>query len=581
MKEMGKIQNMTAVPKTDDSAWPWLAHYPENMDWHADIPVKPLYALLDDTVALHGHQPAFDFMGRTWTYGALGELVDRFACGLQKLIKPGDRVGLLLPNCVYYPVAYFAVLKCGGTVVNCNPLYTETELKHQILDSGAQVMVTIDVTLIANKLIGLVDACKLDTVVFCPMADILPFPTNFLYRLAKRKDVAHIPGDPRFRRYSEIVDNDGRIVPHPVNPRRDIAVLQYTGGTTGTPKGAMLTHANLYANAYQMKMFGLEMTPGKDKMLAVIPFFHVFAMTTAMNNPILCGIEIVALPRFDVKQVLQTIDKTKPTFFPAVPTIYTAISHYPELKKYDIGSIRLCISGGAPLPLDVKETFERLTGCSLVEGYGLSETSPVACCNPPLGVSKSGSIGIPPPQTVIEIISMDDRVTPVKPGEAGEVCITGPQVMSGYWEKPEETEFAMVGGRFHTGDIGTMDEQGYTFIVDRLKDIVIASGYKIYPRKVEEEIYRHPAVEEAVAGGMPDAYRGETLKVWIKLREGESLTADTLRAFLKDKLSPIEMPKLIEFRDQPLPKTLIGKLSRKDLIAEDVAKAAKDGKPSS
>jgi long-chain acyl-CoA synthetase len=441
--------------------------------------------------------------------------------------------------------------------------------------------VTVDVTLIANKLIGLVDACNLHTVVFCPMADILPFPTNFLYRLAKRKDVAHIPGDPRFRRYSEIVDNDGRIVPHPVNPRRDIAVLQYTGGTTGTPKGAMLTHANLYANAYQMKMFGLEMTPGKDKMLAVIPFFHVFAMTTAMNNPILCGIEIVALPRFDVKQVLQTIDKTKPTFFPAVPTIYTAISHYPELKKYDIGSIRLCISGGAPLPLDVKETFERLTGCSLVEGYGLSETSPVACCNPPLGVSKSGSIGIPPPQTVIEIISMDDRVTPVKPGEAGEVCITGPQVMSGYWEKPEETEFAMVGGRFHTGDIGTMDEQGYTFIVDRLKDIVIASGYKIYPRKVEEEIYRHPAVEEAVAGGMPDAYRGETLKVWIKLREGESLTADTLRAFLKDKLSPIEMPKLIEFRDQPLPKTLIGKLSRKDLIAEDVAKAAKDGKPSS
>jgi long-chain acyl-CoA synthetase len=580
MKEMGKIQNMTAVPKTDDGAWPWLAHYPEAMDWHADIPVKPLYALLDDTVALHGHQPAFDFMGRKWTYSALGKLVDRFACGLQKLIKPGDRVGLLLPNCVYYPVAYFAVLKCGGTVVNCNPLYTETELKHQILDSGARVMVTIDVTPIANKLINLADVCKLNTVVVCPMADILPFPMNFLYRIAKRKDIAPIPADQRFRRYGEIVDNDGRIVPHPVDPRRDIAVLQYTGGTTGTPKGAMLTHANLYANAFQMKAFAMELTPGKDKMLAVIPFFHVFAMTSAMNNPILCGIEIVALPRFDVKQVLKTIDKTKPTLFPAVPTIYTAISNYPALKKYDIGSIRLCISGGAPLPLDVKETFERLTGCQLVEGYGLSETSPVATCNPPLGVSKAGSIGIPAPQTVIEIISMEDRVTPVRQGEPGEVCITGPQVMSGYWEKPEETEFAMVGGRFHTGDIGTMDEQGYTFIVDRLKDIVIASGYKIYPRKVEEEIYRHPAVEEAVAGGVPDAYRGETLKVWIKLREGESLTTDGLLAFLKDKLSPIEMPKMIEFRDKPLPKTLIGKLSRKDLIAEDVAKAKKDGKPS-
>jgi long-chain acyl-CoA synthetase len=568
---------MTAVPKTEENAWPWLAHYPADMDWHANIPVKPLYALLDDTVAKHPHQPAFDFMGKKWTYAELGKLVDRFACGLKKLIEPGDRVGLLLPNCVYYPIAYFAILKCGGTVVNCNPLYTESELKHQILDSGAQVMVTIDVTPIANKLIGLADVCKLNTVVFCPMADILPFPTSLLYRLAKRKDIANVPADPRFVRYGQVVANDGKIAPHPVDPHRDIAVLQYTGGTTGTPKGAMLTHANLYANAAQIEGFAMELKPGFDKMLAVIPFFHVFAMTTGMNNPILCGIEIVALPRFDVKQVLQTIDKTKPTLFPAVPTIYTAISNYPQLKKYDISSIRLCISGGAPLPLDVKETFERLTGCQLLEGYGLSETSPVACCNPPRGVSKSGSIGIPAPQTIVEIISMDDRVTPVPQGEPGEVCIRGPQVMAGYWEKPEETEFAMVGGRFHTGDIATMDEEGYVFIVDRLKDIVIASGYKIYPRKVEEEIYRHPAVEEAVAGGVPDKYRGETLKVWIKLREDQTLTAEALTAFLKDKLSPIEMPKLIEFRDKPLPKTLIGKLSRKDLIAEDVARAKKDG----
>jgi long-chain acyl-CoA synthetase len=570
---MGKTQNMTAVPEADAGTWPWLAHYPEAMDWYADIPVKPLYALLDDTTALHAHQPAFDFMGRKWTYGELSALVDRFARGLQQLIKPGDRVGLLLPNCVYYPIAYFAILKCGGTVVNCNPLYTDSELKHQILDSGAQVMVTIDVTPIAKKLIGLAGPCTLRSVIICPMVDILPFPTNLLYRIAKRKDIVRIPADPRFKRYSEIIDNDGQITPHPVDPLKDIAVLQYTGGTTGTPKGAMLTHANLYANAVQMKMFAMEMTPGKDKMLAVIPFFHVFAMTSAMNNPILCGIEIVALPRFDVKQVLQTIDKTKPTLFPAVPTIYTAISNYPDLKSYDISSIRLCISGGAPLPRDVQETFERLTGCSLVEGYGLSETSPVATCNPPLGISKPGSIGIPAPQTIIEMISMDDRVTPVPLGEAGEVCIRGPQVMTGYWEKPDDTAFAMVGGRFHTGDIGTMDAEGYVFIVDRLKDIVIASGYKIYPRKIEEEIYRHPAVEEAVAGGVPDAYRGETLKVWIKLRDGQTLTEAELVAFLKDKISPIEMPKLIEFRDTPLPKTLIGKLSRKDLIAEDAAKA--------
>ena len=564
---------MTAVPKAKDGEWPWLAHYPKGMNWHAEIPAKPLYTLLDDTVAKYGHQPAFNFLGKKWTYAELGQMVDRFAYGLKKLIKPGDRVGLLLPNCPYYPVAYFATLKCGGTVVNCNPLYTETELQHQILDAGAKVMVTIDVTPIANKLIDLADPCGLETVVICPMADILPFPTNWLYRLAKSKDIVRVPRDKRFKYFKELAANDGKIVPHPIDPHRDIAVLQYTGGTTGVPKGAMLTHANLYANAYQMEEFAMEMTPGRDKMLAVIPFFHVFAMTSAMNNPILCGIEIVALPRFDVKQVLETINKTRPTLFPAVPTIYTAISNYPGLKKYDISSIRLCISGGAPLPLDVKETFERLTGCSLVEGYGLSETSPVATCNPPLGVSKSGSIGIPAPQTIVEIISMDDRVTPVPLGQPGEVCIRGPQVMTGYWEKPDETEFAMVGGRFHTGDIGTMDEEGYIYIVDRLKDIVIASGYKIYPRKVEEEIYRHPAVEEAVAGGVPDAYRGETLKVWIKLHDGQGLTEDELRDFLKDKLSPIEMPKLIEFRTKPLPKTLIGKLSRKDLIAEEVAAA--------
>jgi long-chain acyl-CoA synthetase len=256
-----------------------------------------------------------------------------------------------------------------------------------------------------------------------------------------------------------------------------------------------------------------------------------------------------------------------------VPTIYTAIANYPDLARYDVSSIRFCISGGAPLPLDVKESFEKLTGCSLVEGYGLSETSPVSCCNPPLGVNKAGSIGVPMPGTVVEIISMDDRITPMPIGQKGEVCITGPQVMAGYWEQPEETELAMTGGRFHSGDIGTMDADGYIYIVDRLKDIVIASGYKIYPRKVEEEIYHHPAVEECVVGGVPDAYRGETLKAWIKTREGATLTPGELRLFLTDRLSPIETPKLIEIRDTPLPKTLIGKLSRKALIEEEAAKA--------
>jgi long-chain acyl-CoA synthetase len=511
-------------------------------------------------------------MGKRSTYGQLGNLVDRFAFGLKPMIAPGDRVALVLPNCIYYPVAFFATLKCGGVVVNCNPLYTETELKNQILDSGARIVVVIDVAAIAGKLIAIAEACRLEAVILCPMAGTLPFPLNILYRLGKRKDIVRPPREKRYVPYRRMVAREGRIAPHPIDPVRDVAVLQYTGGTTGVPKGAMLTHANLYINATQTGSFSPGLIPGEDRMLAVIPFFHVFAMTAAMNHPILAGIEIVALPRFDVKQVLKTIDKTKPTMFPAVPTIYTAIANYADLAKYDVSSIRFCISGGAPLPLDVKESFETLTGCSLVEGYGLSETSPVACCNPPLGVNKAGSIGVPMPGTVVEIISMDDRVTPMPIGQKGEVCITGPQVMAGYWGQPEETEFAMAGGRFHSGDIGTMDADGYIYIVDRLKDIVIASGYKIYPRKVEEEIYHHPAVEECVVGGIAHAYRGETLKVWIKTREGETLTPGELRLFLTDRLSPIETPKLIEIRDTPLPKTLIGKLSRKALIEEELAR---------
>lgn len=562
----------TVIPEPETGNWPWLKHYPEGVDWHAEIQVKPVFAMLDETAAKYPDHSAFDFMGKKWTYAELKALVDRFACGLKPIVKPGDRVALVLPNCIYYPIAYFAVAKCGGTIVNCNPLYTESELKHQVLDSGAESMVVIDVAEIAEKIISLADTCRLKSVIVCPMAEILPFPLSLLYRIAKRKDIVRMPSDPRYKLFGEMIRNHGKIAPHSVDPLRDIAVLQYTGGTTGTPKGAMLTHANLYANAVQVGLFGPEVRPGVDRMLAVIPFFHVFAMTSAMNHPIMAGIEIIALPRFDVKQVLQAIDKKKPTFFPAVPTIYTAISNHPDLKKYDISSIRFCVSGGAPLPLDVKDTFERLTGCDLVEGYGLSETSPVATCNPPLGVIKAGSIGVPVPQTVVEVISMDDRLTPMPTGEPGELCIRGPQVMLGYWAKPEETEFAMAGGRFHSGDIATMDSDGYIYIVDRLKDIVIASGYKIYPRNVEEAIYRHPAVEETVAGGVPDKYRGETLKVWIKLHAGMTLTAEELREFLRDKLSPIEMPKLIEFRDTPLPKTLIGKLSRKALIAEEEAK---------
>ena len=567
---------MTATESVS-SPPPWSGHYPPDIAWDAPIPVKSLYALLDDTVARFPDRPAFDFLGRKWTYAELGDLVDRFACGLKPMVRPGSRVGLLLPNCTYYPIAYYAIAKCGATVVNFNPLYAERELAYQIKDSGTEIMVTIDVAEVADKMAPLIDECGLKAVIVCPLASLLPFPKNLLYPFVRRREIAHLPNDPRVIRYAKIVDNDGKLTPHPVDPQRDIAVLQYTGGTTGTPKGAMLTHANVYANAVQSAMWFHDCAPGEDRMLAVIPFFHVFAMTCALNLSVLNGLEIIALPRFALKETLETIHKKRPTLFPAVPTIYTAINHHRELAKYDLTSIRYCISGGAPLPVEVKQTFERLTGCVLVEGYGLSETSPVATANPLFGKNKPGTIGLPLPGTTIEIISTEDHVTPMPMGQPGELCVRGPQVMAGYWNKPEETAEAMIGGRFHTGDVATMDADGYLTIVDRIKDIVIASGYKIYPRKVEEQIYLHPAVEECVAGGVPDIYRGETLKVWIKLKPEATLTADELRAFLAERLSPIEMPKVIEFRDAPLPKTLIGKLSRKALIAEDAAKSGPGG----
>jgi long-chain acyl-CoA synthetase len=388
----------------------------------------------------------------------------------------------------------------------------------------------------------------------------------------KRRDIAAVPSDEAHVNFASLIANDGAYVPADIKPAEDIAVLQYTGGTTGVPKGAMLTHANLIANVTQSRMVFPGAEVGHERMLGVLPFFHVFAMTAVMNFAILLGGRIIMLPRFDLGQVVKTIDKKRPTLFPAVPTIYTAINHYKSLGDYDLHSIKYCISGGAPLPVEVKRDFERLTGCVVVEGYGLSETSPVTHCNPVEGENKTGSIGLPVPGTYVEIVSLEDHTTTLPQGERGEVCIRGPQVMKGYWRQPEETAEAMEatpdGWRLHTGDVGYLDEDGYTFIVDRIKDMIAAGGFKVYPRTVEEAIYLHPAVEECVVAGVPDAYRGQTVKAWIRLRAGKSLTVEALKAFLKDKLSPIEMPKLIEFRDS-LPKTPIGKLSRKLMLEED------------
>ncbi len=555
---------------------PWDRSYPPGVDWNAALAARPLAALLDEAADRFADRPFLDFLGRRSTYRAVAGLVDRAARGLQEAgVGKGVRVGLFLPNTPYYVIGYFAVLKAGGTVVNFNPLYAERELVHQIADSGIEIMITLDLAILYDKMARLLGQAQLKRLVICPMAGILPFPKNLLFPIAKRAEVARIPADERHIPFRRLIANDGRPRPVAIDPQKDVAVLQYTGGTTGVPKGAMLTHANLYANTDQSSLWFHGARPGAERMLGVLPFFHVFAMTVVMNLSIRLGAEIILLPRFDLDQVMETIHKKRPTLFPAVPTIYTAINHHKDLARYDLSSIRYCLSGGAPLPVEVKETFERNTGCVLVEGYGLSESSPVATANPIVGVNKAGSIGLPLPGTVVEIVSLEEPRRVLPPGEKGELCIRGPQVMKGYWGRPEETALTLVGGRLHTGDVAIMDEDGYTFIVDRIKDMILCSGFNVYPRNVEEAIYLHPAVAECVVAGIPDEYRGQTVKAYVRLDEGRSLGREELLDFLKDKLSPIEMPKVVEFRDE-LPKTMIGKLSRKALMDEEEARR-KDG----
>lgn len=554
----------------------WLKSYPPGIDWSMPIEDRPLYALLDDAVARFGDRVCADFMDKTFTYREIGDLVDRAAKGFQAMgIGPGSRVGLFLPNCPYYVIAYFAVLKAGATVVNFNPLYAEREVAQQIEDSGTEVMVTLDLAQLYDKLARMLGETGLKRIVVCRMAGVLPFPKNLLFPLVKRREVARIPRDDRHIRFEDLTANDGRVTPAKVGPD-DLAILQYTGGTTGIPKGAMLSHRNVYANALQSTAWFPDAEPGREVMLGVLPFFHVFAMTAVMNLSIRIGATIIMMPRFNLEEVMKTIDRKKPTLFPAVPTIYTAINMHRHRGRYDLSSIKFCLSGGAPLPVEVKNEFEALTGCRLVEGYGLSEASPVVTCNPVSGAGRAGSIGLPLPGTVVEVVSLDDPLRLLGQGEKGEICVRGPQVMLGYWRNEEETQRALAGGRLHTGDVGYVDEDGYAYIVDRIKDLILAGGYNIYPRNVEEAIYLHPCVAECVVAGIPDPYRGQTVKAYIKLKDGVSLTRDELTAFLADKLSPIEMPKQVEFRDT-LPKTMIGKLSRKALLEEEEQRRLRQG----
>lgn len=557
----------------ETNAQPWLSHYPDGVDWNASVERQPLYEILARTAQAYPDKVAIDFLDYQLTYRTLLEQVKKAAAGLQAIgVTKGSRVGLCLPNTPYSVIFYYGVLRAGGIVVNYNPLYVERELAFQVDDSETEIMITMDLNVLYPKVEAMLSQTKsLKKIIVCPMAAILPGLKSVLFKLLKRKDLAKIPAGPEIVHFMDLMNNAGNPAPVDVDLDGDVAVLQYTGGTTGRSKGAMLTQGNLSANVSQMLLWYVDLKPGDEKILGILPFFHVFAMTAVMNFAVASGAQMILLPRYELGQTLKTITKKKPTIFPAVPTIYASINQSPDLSKHDLSSIRFCISGGAPLPLEVKESFERLTSCRLVEGYGLSETAPVATCNAMRDVNKPGSIGQVMPQTQIAIRGLEAPHELMPVGERGEVWIKGPQVMAGYLNRPDENATHLRDGWFRTGDVGYMDEEGHFFLVDRVKDLIICSGYNVYPRMVEEAIYLHPAVAEVTVIGIPDDYRGESPKAFIKLKEGEQLTDSEMKTFLEDKISKIEMPSEIEFRAE-LPKTIIGKLSKKELVAEETAK---------
>lgn len=550
----------------------WQKAYDKGIEWGAAVPAYPVYKMLENTAQKYPSNIAMDFLGKCYTWAELDEIAARIAAWMQsKNYGAGTRVGLMLPNTPFYPVFYYGCLKAGATVVNINPLYAPEELEHIVKDSGLTALVTLDLCALFDKAEALYAQGKIADLIVCRFTDVLPFPKNLFFPVLKFKDISAKAHSGAYTLIDDVLAHDLKWQDPKLDPHTHIAVLQYTGGTTGLPKAAALTHANVSANAEQCAQWIAGAKAGVDVMMAVIPFFHAFSMTAVLNLATRQGLKIVATPRFDALQTMRLIQKHKASYFPAVPAIYNAILNHPKRKRFNLTSLLACISGGAPLPIEVKAKFEHTTGAKVVEGYGLSEASPVVCVNPINGVNKAGSIGVPLPATQVKLETLEGEADTTK----GELCVKGPQVMQGYWQKPDETQKVLVDGWLHTGDVATMDADGYFFIVDRLKDMIITNGYKIYPRHVEEIVYRLEAVEECIVAGLPDPDRGEITKVWLKLKEGQSLSEAQVKAFLADKLSPLEQPKLYEFRNAPLPKTLIGKLSRKDVVREEMEKRAK------
>lgn len=554
----------------------WVENYRHPTEWRQNFEPLSLPDMLAHSAARTPDAPLIDFYGRHYSYAEVADAAARFACGLKKMgVQRGDRVGLFLPNVPHYVAAYYGILRLGAVVVNFSPLYSVEELSHQIEDSGTRILVTLDARALLPTALDVMKQSSLERLIVGSIAGALPSAKSVLYRLLNRKDIVHLPEDPGLVRFSELLANDGGCPVMPIDPVKDIALIQYTGGTTGVPKGAMLTHQNLTANARQIASVDPHLGE-PDRVMGILPFFHVFANSCVLNRTVLVGGEIVMLPRFDAGQVLSAIDRTKPTLMPGVPTMYQALLEHPRIGKTDFDSLRVCITGGAPMPVELKKRFEAATDAVVAEGYGLTESSGVISVNPYEGENRVGTVGQPLPGTQIVLVDREDPTKRPAPGEPGEVTFSGPQVMLGYWNRPEEDTKVFVEGRVRTGDVGVIDADGYLSIVDRLKDMISVGGFKVFPSQIEAVLYRHPMVKEALVVGIPDPYLGEQPKAFVTLGAGTGVTGDELKDWLNPQLGKHERVVAVEIRSD-LPKTMVGKLSRKELVAEEKQKAQSQG----
>ncbi|TCS96663.1 long-chain-fatty-acid--CoA ligase [Hazenella coriacea] len=547
----------------------WLRHYPPQVPASLEYPRITLTQFLIDAATEFPERDAIEFLGKRISFRELLDEAYRFANVLKSLgVRKGERVSLMLPNSPQAVIAYYGSLIAGAVVVQFNPLYMERELEHQLNDSESETMVCLD--LVYNKVRHVRKQTQLKRVIVTSLKEHLPFPKNWLYSIKTLLDGSYqkISYDETTLSYSQLMQ---KALPNEIDisdqSPEDLALLQYTGGTTGLAKGAMLTHSNLVANAIQSVAWMYKGKRGQEKVLGALPFFHVYGMTVVMNFAISIGATMILVPRFDRHQILKIINQKKPTYFPGAPTMYVSLINEPDIRKYDLSSIVACLSGSAPLPVDVQEKFEELTGGLLIEGYGMTETSPVTHANLIWDRVKNATIGLPWPDTDARIVDPSTKEV-LEIGGVGELQVKGPQVMKGYWNRPDETkEMLQEDGWLSTGDIATMDEDGYFYILDRKKDMIIAGGLNIYPREVEEVLFEHPAIQEAAVVGVPHKYRGETVKAFIVLKSGKKVTEKELDKYCRKKLAAYKIPRIYEFRTE-LPKSSIGKVLRRVLQDE-------------